>query len=289
MITGAGTAISPGFLLILTEFAYLIASVFYGAGTVRRDEQGRKGMLVAGLISAAVGVTLHTCAIGLRCAQTHLMPFTTPPDVLSATGWALTIIFLVFQICPVRDRTVALGALALPLAFLSVFAGSTIRLTHETGSNSRLLDSNLVSLHVVAIVFAFGLLTLAVGCALLYLLQDYMLKRKQITRLLFWRLPPLTTIDNLAFLLVSLAFPLLSIGIIAGIIRAVTLENVLATHWSVDPHTLASAATWAVFGAYLLLHSAFSWRGPRANSLLLVGLVVALVTYFVPTSFHQFG
>ncbi len=52
---------------------------------------------------------------------------------------------------------------------------------------------------------------------------------------------------------------------------------------------LTSVVTWLVYGLYLALHALAHWRGPRANYLLLGGLLAALVTYFVPSSTHRFG
>jgi ABC-type uncharacterized transport system permease subunit len=87
---------------------------------------------------------------------------------------------------------------------------------------------------------------------------------------------------------VSLAFPLLTIGILAGVIRAVTEHRAFAS-WSLEPHTLASVVTWAVYGAYLWLHAGLSWRGPKANYLIGLGIVAAVCTYFAPSTIHRFG
>ena len=91
----------------------------------------------------------------------------------------------------------------------------------------------------------------------------------------------------MAFTLVAFAFPLLTVGLAAGAIAAVTGGP--HGHWLADQKVLASVVTWLVYGLYLALHVAAHWRGPRANYLLLGGLLAALVTYFVPTQFHQFG
>ena len=282
-----------GILLLAAALFYLVAAVYYGAGTVRPDALQRARMLACGLVAAIVGAIMHTAAIGARCVVTHLPPLVNAPDTLSATGWAIALAFLLLQLTAARNRAAALGAVGMPLAFLAVFTGSALRqgkVSHQgvLQPSPHGLDSNLVSLHVLAIIFAFGLLTLAVGCAALYLVEDGLLKRKSVAQLLFWRLPPLTTIDSLAFMLVSLAFPLLTIGILAGIIRAVTERNAFA-NWGFEPHTLASVVTWAIYGGYLWLHTALAWRGPRANSLLIAGLVAALLTYIVPSRLHQFG
>ncbi len=149
-----------------------------------------------------------------------------------------------------------------------------------------LLDTRLISLHIIAILFAFGLLVLAFGCAVLYQTQERMLKRRRALSGLLGRLPPLARLEQTAFTLVVFAFPLLSVGLLAGAIGMATggLRGVGAT----DPKVLASLATWLVYGTYLALHTLAHWRGPRANLLLLAGLPAILVTLFAPTA-HRFG
>ena len=82
-------------------------------------------------------------------------------------------------------------------------------------------------------LFAFGLLVLAFGCAALYLIQHRMLKRKRVHGGLFGKLPPLASLDQLAFALVAFAFPLLTVGLAAGIVKALT--GGLRGVWGADP------------------------------------------------------
>lgn len=279
---------NPGLLLILAAVGYLVAAVLYGSHLLRARMAPGPDPISAGRIAGAVGVALHTAAIGMHCVATHQAPFTVPAEALSATGWAIAVVYLGLEIVLWKSPPIAIGAIAFPAAFLAVFAGSAFRLAHPFGANdSRVLDSNLVSLHVVAIVFAFGLLVLSVCCALLYLLEHRLLKKKKLGTALFSHLPPLNTVDHVAFSAVALAFPLLSVGILAGIIRAITAGVPIAV-WSGDIHTIAATVTWAFYGSYLLAHASAGWRGLRANYLLLGGLATAVVTYYVPSTLHPF-
>jgi ABC-type uncharacterized transport system permease subunit len=276
-------------LLILACAGYLVAAALYGSDLLKTRIAHRSDRLAAGRVAGLIGLALHTTAIGVHCAATHHAPFTVPSESLSATGWAIVVVYLCLELMLWRNPPLAVGAIAYPAAFFCVFSGSAFRLAHPFGSReSRLLDSNLVSLHVIAIVFAFGLFVLAVCCALLYLLENRLLKRKQVGGTLFSRLPPLATIDQLAFSAVALAFPLLTIGLLAGIIRAVA-SGVPASVWTADARTIASVVTWAFYGAYLWAHASSGWRGLRANYLLIVGLVMALTTYLAPSALHRFG
>lgn len=270
--------------LIAAAALYLLGSVAYGAFLFLRLPLLAGG----GRLSTVLAVALHSVAIGVHCARTHQTPFTTPAETLSAGAWAVALAYLALELL-LRPRPTALGAVALPAAFLCLFAGAFLHPSSPAAltPTTPLLNSRLISLHILAILFAFGLLVLAFGCAALYLAQHRMLKRKRLKSGLFGLLPPLASLDHLAFALVAFAFPLLTVGLAAGIVEV--LAGRFGGHWVADPMVLTSLVTWLVYGVYLALHSLAQWRGPRANYLLLGGLLAALVTYFVPTTAHRFG
>ena len=276
---------TEAFFLIAAAVGYLLGSVAYGAHLLLRQP----ALALIGRAAAVLAVLLHTLAIGIHCARVRQTPFTTPAETLSASAWAIALAYLTLELL-LKPRPTALGAVALPAAFLCLFAGAFLRSAHPAAlglSAAPLLNSRLVSLHILAILFAFGLLVLAFGCAALYLTQYRLLKRKRLSGGLFGKLPPLASLDHLAFALVAFAFPLLTIGLAAGVVEAVT--GGLPGVWGADPMVLTSVVTWLVYGLYLTLHAVAQWRGPKANYLLLGGLLAALVTYFIPTTTHRFG
>ena len=273
------------FLLIAAAVGYLFGSVAYGAFLTLRQPL----LALAGRAATVLAVVLHTFAIGLHCARAHQTPLTTPAETLSASAWAVALAYLVLEAL-LTPKPTALGAVALPASFLCLLAGAFLHPASGAALDTAaapLLNSRLVSLHILAILFAFGLLVLAFGCAALYLTQYRLLKRKQLSGGLFGKLPPLASLDHLAFALVTFAFPLLTIGLTAGIVEA--LIGGLPGFWGADPMVLASGVTWLCYGVYLALHTAAQWRGPRANYLLLGGLLAAVLTYFIPTTTHRFG
>lgn len=272
-------------LIVAAAVLYLLASVGYGAYLLLRTPR----LALVARAAAWAAVAAQTVAIGLHCAATHQTPFVSPAETLSAVAWAVALAYLVLELA-LKPRPTALGAVALPASFLCVFGGAVLqrqaalRVRHV--SEARLLDSNVISLHILALLFAFGLLTLAFGCAALYQTQHRMLKHKRVLGGLFGKLPPLARLEQIAFALVAFAFPLLSIGLLAGVLRA--SGGGMGHAWATDPKTIASFVSWAIYGTYLVLHVAGHWRGPRANYFLLGGLLVMLATLFAPTT-HRFG
>jgi len=276
---------TEAFFSIAAAAGYLFGSAAYGAFLMLRFP----ALSLAGRVATILAVVLHTLAIGLHCARVHQTPFTTPAESLSASAWAIALAYLVLELV-LKPKPTALGAIALPAAFLCLFAGAFLGAAHPAAldaAEAALLNSRLVSLHILAILFAFGLLVLAFGCAALYLTQYRLLKRKQLSGGLFGKLPPLASLDQLAFALVAFAFPLLTVGLAAGFVQA--LAGGLRGVWGTDPMVLTSVVTWLVYGVYLTLHAIAQWRGPRANYLLLGGLLAAVITYFIPTTTHRFG
>jgi ABC-type uncharacterized transport system permease subunit len=276
--------------LNLAGTGYLLASVFYCAYVLKTQRFKQIMFLHAGRLAGVIGVVCHTTSIGLHCLQTDHTPISNAPEAFSATGWAIAITFLCLEAINWKTPPSVIGAAAYPLAFLLVFTGSTMSATRRKLSitHIHLLDSSLVSLHILAIVFAFGLLTLAGVCSIIYLIQHRLLKQKKFIAGALSKLPPLTTVDHLAFSLVCLAFPLLSLGILAGIIRAAlstTPIGLLAT----DIPTIASFVCWGFYGLYLWAHATATWQGLKANYLLLIGLAIALLTFFAPSSLHRFS
>ena len=273
------------FFLVAAAVGYLFGAVAYGAFLMLRQPM----LALAGRAATVLAVVLHTLAIGIHCARVHQTPFTTPAETLSASAWAIALAYLALELF-LKPKPTALGAVALPASFLCLFAGAFLHPAPPAALDTAtlpLLNSRLISLHILAILFAFGLLVLAFGCAALYLTQYRLLKRKRLSGGLFGKLPPLASLDHLAFALVTFAFPLLTIGLAAGFVQAGT--GGLPGLWGADPMVLTSVVTWLVYGVYLTLHAVAQWRGPRANYLLLGGLLAAVVTYFIPTTTHRFG
>jgi ABC-type uncharacterized transport system permease subunit len=149
-----------------------------------------------------------------------------------------------------------------------------------------LLGSGAISLHITATLAAFGAFSVAFCCAALYLIEHHLLKSKHG---LVWlrRLPPLITVESAAFSLVAVGFPLLTLGILSGLVRAWAGD--LGRGWYTDTHSLLAFAVWAVYGLYLLAHLVANWPPVRTAYVLLVGLALCLLLFFVPSATHRFG
>jgi ABC-type uncharacterized transport system permease subunit len=253
--------------------------VLLGANLLLR----RPGLLVAGRGAAIAGAGLHMTAIGLRCAELHRAPFTTPAESLSLLAWIVALIYLGME---ALWRLSAAGPFALGLSFLLVLIGAGLGGSPgAAGAPAGLLEERAVSLHITATIGAIGAFALAFCCAALYLIAHHILKSKHG---LIWmkRLPPLRTVETAAFTLAAIGFPLLTLGILSGLVRA--LEGGMKANWATDPKTLLAYAVWVVYGAYLVARQALNWPPVRTMYVLLIGFGLSLLLFLVPTTAHRF-
>ncbi len=269
-------------VLGLAIAAYLVGAALLGANLFLR----RNGLLFAGRGAAIAGVLLHGCAIGLRCIELHRAPFTTPGESLSLLAWLIALAYLGTE---ALWKLSASGPFALGLAFLLVLGGGVWHndLAPMSPGNAALLSGNAISLHILATVAAIGAFALAFCCAALYLVAHHILKSKHGLK---WmrRLPPLVTVEQAAFVLVAVGFPLLTLGILSGLVRA-WAGHMASPGWQTDPKVLLAYLVWAVYGVYLLARQVAGGPPVRTAYVLLIGLGLSLLLFVVPSGAHRFG
>lgn len=263
-----------------TVAVYLIGAVLLAANLFLR----RTGLLVTGRVFAAGGAALHMAAIGLRCAELRQAPFTTPAESLSLLAWIVVLVYLGTELL---WRLSAAGPFALGLSFLLVLLGAALGRNDTAATTTNpLLSENAVSLHIIATITAIGAFALAFCCAALYLVAYRILKSKHG---LAWmkRLPPLGTVERAAFTLVAIGFPLLTLGILSGLVRAA--GGGMPSGWQTDPKTLLAYGVWAIYGVYLAARLLLRWSPVSTAYVLLLGLALCLLLFFIPSASHQFG
>ncbi len=267
---------STGLMHGIALVAYLGAAVLYGANLTL--QQPRYTPRARGLLLAAI--LLHTAAIGLFCVNMNQSPFASNFGTLSIAAWAIALVFLPLDL---RSRVPALGAVAVPVVCLLLFGGLA-----RSGGPLRTVDEirlGIVSIHILLLLFSFALFALSACCAVLYIYQYGALKHPD-RRGMFRRLPPLGTLDHIAVLLAGFGLPLLTLGIVLGIVRAAA--GGLPANWLADSHTWGSFVVWGLYAVALGGRAAGTLRGLRPHWLLVSGLVVILLLFAMPSPSHTF-
>ena len=100
----------------------------------------------------------------------------------------------------------------------------------------------------------------------------------------------LIALDNWSYRAISLGFPLLTIGIIAG---AVWANEAWGSYWSWDPKETWALITWLVFAAYLHVRLIVGWSGKGPAILASLGFFVVWICYlgvnFLGQGLHSYG
>jgi ABC-type uncharacterized transport system permease subunit len=163
-------------------------------------------------------------------------------------------------------RLSVLGAFVTPIALL-MFLGAG--LGHSVPNVPEDVRSALLPAHVIVNVLGVTAFTLAFAVASAYLIQERLLRRRQLGGL-FTRLPPLDVLDALGLKLLLVGFPLFTVGSVSGAIWASKIQNGLSST------QVLGLVAWFVFGAVLLLRVAAGWQGRRAAIGTLLGFACAL-------------
>jgi len=256
-------------LLGASLVAYFAASVLYLANLHIK----RRYLASYATTAAVVGFTLQTIRLVAQILA-HATPFADAPEAIFFLSWATAALYLVVL---VWFRLPAVGALAMPLAVVAL----ALVYRFPPAPGEPLASDSWLRIHIVAIVASFALFTLALCCAVFYLVQNKLLKSKKL-RGMFRRLPPLETVDALGHMLAAIGFPLLTLGIVTGIV-GVEMAKLRLQISSVK--LFAAGLTWGVYAIYLLAHSTTGWRGKRANWVLIVGALLTALT----TALHRFA
>jgi ABC-type transport system involved in cytochrome c biogenesis permease subunit len=238
----------------------------------------------AGLIVAAVGLVAQTLGLILRGVSAGHFPFVGIYESMVLVSWAIV---LVWHVLESFTKIKAVGLYVMPVVLVLL----TIALVKYDPPRGMVpaLRSDIVIVHVAVMLVAIGCLYVAGGAAIIYLIEETLLRRRK-TGGVLGRLPSLAALDRLIYHATLLGLPFLTMGMAAGVIRAETFK---VPGWPTDPMVLLSAAAWAVYLALIAGRVRGEWSGRAVSWLAVAGLVLLLVIRFaaVPylSGFHTYG
>jgi ABC-type transport system involved in cytochrome c biogenesis permease subunit len=244
----------------------------------------RPGLNRLGLVVAAVALVFQTAALIARGVSAGHFPFVGAYESLILVSWAIA---LVWHVLESFTRIKAVGLYVMPVVLVLL----TLALVEYQAPRALApaLKSDVVILHVAVMLVAIGCLYVSGGAALIYLVEEALLRRRRPGGVL-GRLPSLATLDRLIYHATLLGLPFLTMGMAAGVIRAETFS---VPRWWIDPMVLLSAAAWAVYVVLLAGRVRCGWDGRRISWLAVTGLVLLLVIRFVAvpylSGFHTYG
>lgn len=129
--------------------------------------------------------------------------------------------------------------------------------------------------HFIVAMLAYSLFTLAALHAMLMAIAERQLHSGRLSPSLA-NLPPLMTMENLLFRLISIAFVLLTLTLGSGIIFS---EALFDQAFRLDHKTVFAITSWLLFGALLFGRVVWGWRGRVALRWTLAGFLALILAY----------
>ena len=170
-----------------------------------------------------------------------------------------------------RARMEGLQMLGFPLAAVCVLLPTLIPSQHILAN----ADSLAFRAHFLTAMLSYSLFTLAALHALLMAAVEKRLHRGRLSPFLAG-LPPLMTMESLLFRLIHIAFFLLTLTLLSGVLFSETLFGKALTF---DHKTVFAFLSWLIFAALLLGRHLRGWRGRIALRWTLTGFVMLLLAY----------
>lgn len=254
-------------LLIISLVCYGLTTVYLLWGIVQQKPLHK-------------GVTLGMLLVGLLAHVLLLYP-----RIVTAAGFnfnvfnvmSLTSLFMLgfyWAFCVYRPILV-LGILATPLAIAGVVAGYLGDAYYQPLTTI----TPLLQGHIILSLAAYSVLFMAAVQAVMLRLQIKELKRQSIHRVWVNKLPSLQGMESLLFDMIGVGFVLLSFALLLGFLDTTSLLGQHLAH-----KTVFSVLSWLVFGALLVGHWRYGWRGIKASNMAIYG-VILLGIAFIGTKF----
>jgi len=221
----------------------------------------------AGLSSTMMLVLALLCltmSIAARASITGHGPFSNMYEFSVAFCWGIIASTLYFQR---RYRMKVVTAIGVVIALALLAYAYTLPSRHVP-LQPALQQSLLLSFHVAAAMVAYGTFAIGFGAAAVYLV------RRQYLGTAAGSLEPL---EDVAHRAVLIGFPFMTLTIVLGALWA---DIAWGRYWGWDPKETSSLVTWLVYAAYLHARVLRGWRGSKSVSLIVLGFLAVLFTYF---------
>lgn len=281
-----------------------LSMVFYITSLI--FQKFKIGQKLGQITSIIANLTLFLI-LSWRWISHGYFPLSNLYESLLFLSWVLLFIHLFLEY---KTSSKIIGPIITPIVLL-INGFSNLSLPLEMQKASPLvpaLQSNWLMMHVSLMMLSYGTLITGSLLAILFLmlsLKDSNFKNnkenfdldKGILTLktntktsLVMASQFLEDIDNLSYRIISLGFPFLTIGIIAG---AVWANEAWGSYWSWDPKETWALITWLIFAAYLHARIIKGWEGIKPAILASLGFFVVWICYlgvnFLGQGLHSYG
>ncbi len=243
----------------------------YGAATalfIAHMMSRRQSLATWALRALVVGTGLHFAGKALRFSSLGTLPITDGQEALGALALVVAILFIW---AAHRYRVPVLGSFATPLVFVTLAA--SLAFSDESGVVPAALRSAWFPVHIFLAISADACFAVAGVAASAFLVQEGRLKQKKLGGA-FRLLPPLHVLEEIGNRFIMTGFLLLTLAMVAGSIFA---KQMWGAYWSWDPKQCWTLMTWLFFAGILHARITIGWRGRRAAWLTVVAVVLVIL------------
>jgi ABC-type transport system involved in cytochrome c biogenesis permease subunit len=220
-------------------------------------------------------LALQTVFVVSRAVDAGGLPIATRLDSASLFLWVTAVLFLA------SARLYRLEGLA-PL-FWPAYAACAIAawfLAGRAPAQRFSPERFWLLLHLVPVYVGYAGFAVASGAGLGYLVQERLLRSKG-GRALWRNFPSLETLERVGRAALSLGFPPLTLGLVAGVVWAERASELLGRAWYADPKVVGGIVVWLFYSAVLHVRLFAKMRGRRAAWLTIAGFLLTLASFAV--------
>lgn len=245
-------------------YFYAAAIALFGLFAMR----GAPSLRWAGLGILAAGLIVHTAGGVIRFMLTGHMPVSNMYESITFASWAMMAIAVVWETI---NRRGVVGLLAAVLGVLMLMLVAQMPLYDARLHPLRaVLNSYWLNIHVTMMLVSYGAFALAAAFSLGSIVSSF------VGRASGGGLFNAVELEEFAYRVVQIAWPLLTVGILLGAIWA---DTAWGRFWGWDPKETWALITWIVYTIYLHMRLVVGWRGNWASTACLVGFVMVLITW----------
>ena len=246
--------------------AYVGALVVYALGIWACNEKIQR--LATKIVY--VGLALTTVTVILRSILIGGLPLN------NGFEFGLSFVFVSAVVYVIIEKRFSIGAIGLfVMPILAALCCWLVSIDLTISPVMPALRSYWLAVHVSAAVISYGAFAMSFAVSVAYLLKEK--QGDQTEGRLGKSLPALKVLDEIAYKLIFVGLPFLTIMLVTG---AVWAEYAWGTFWSWDPKETWALITWLVYAMYLHTRFLKGFKGRRAAWLAVLGFVAVIFTFF---------
>ena len=266
----------------LSVYWLRIALLLYSIGlwhSLRTVIEQRQQRFLAALTAISLGAVFHLVGLVSDGIAVGGIPARSPYQMASLIAFLITVVFLgVYS----RYRYESLAVFVFPLVFLlTLVAALGAPLNPWIASSA--VGVGWIAVHVGLFLLGYAALFVTFVAGVMYLIQERELKSKH-PRAFYYRLPPLTKLDQVSYQTLAFGFVSVTLGVVVASISA-------AAHWGaswiVDPTIALAFVTWAIYLAMVFSRITIGWRGRKSAYFSIAGFCFAVMSAIASSGVHS--